>query len=101
MTGGWLDRTQTSRHATTAISPHDSIVSKYLVKAENGFSHSAKFTTGWHPENIVIRDQSLQITNQACLYCHADLTDDVRHPGTYTDGEEFSCVRCHSDVGHQ
>lgn len=81
--------------------PHDNVVAKYAVKAENGLMHGLKFTTGWHPENIVIRDMSLAITNDACLYCHGDLTDDVRHPGNYADGDEFSCVRCHSDVGHK
>ncbi len=80
--------------------PHDGIASKYLVKAENGLHHGAKFTTGSFPENIEIRDSSLQITNAACLYCHSELTEDVRHPGNYSDAGEFSCVRCHSDVGH-
>lgn len=79
--------------------PHDNIVAKYAVKAENGFSHASKFTLGNYPENIVARDISKRITNDACLYCHAELTDDIRHPGNYVD-DEVSCVRCHSDVGH-
>lgn len=80
--------------------PHDNVVSKYLVKGENGLHHGSKFTTGAFPENIEIRESSLRITNAACVYCHAELTDDVRHPGNYPDSDDFSCVRCHSDVGH-
>lgn len=99
---GWM----AGAHANVATCndchlPHDNVVHKYYVKAENGFFHALKFTTGWHPENIEARDISLKITNEACLYCHADLTDDIRHPGTSADGEVFDCVRCHSGVGHE
>ncbi len=81
--------------------PHDNIVHKYFVKAENGFMHGLKFTTGWHPENIEARDVSLAVTNEACLYCHADITSDMRHLGTAQDGEIFDCVRCHAGIGHE
>ncbi|MSS84076.1 cytochrome c nitrite reductase small subunit [Actinomycetaceae bacterium WB03_NA08] len=97
---GWLH----GPHANVATCndchlPHDNVVAKYYTKAENGFVHASKFTLGNYPENIVIRDVSLQITNDACIYCHADFVDDVTHPGNYAD-EEFSCVRCHSGIGH-
>lgn len=99
---GWMAGT----HANVATCndchlPHDNVVAKYAVKAENGFHHGLKFTTGAYPENVEIREASLAITNDACLYCHGDLTDDVRHPGHYAEGGEFSCVRCHAGVGHQ
>lgn len=80
--------------------PHDNIVHKYYVKAENGFHHGLKFTTGDYPENIEARPVTVKITNEACLYCHADLTNDIRHPGSGADGDVFDCVRCHSGVGH-
>lgn len=80
--------------------PHDNIVHKYWVKGENGFMHALKFTTGWHPENIEARQVSLNITNEACLYCHDDFTYSARHPGTVNDDEIFDCIRCHSGVGH-
>ncbi len=99
-----------SHHNTATCSdchmPHDNFFHKYYVKAENGFWHALKFTTGDHPENIVARPVSKGITNQACLYCHADFTEDVRHPGaglstaTKNEDEIFDCIRCHSDVGH-
>lgn len=81
--------------------PHDNIVNKYYVKAENGFMHGLKFTTGWHPENIEIREVSLNVTNDACIYCHGDFTEDIRHQGAGAADEELSCVRCHSGVGHR
>ncbi|WP_026460910.1 cytochrome c nitrite reductase small subunit [Schaalia suimastitidis] len=81
--------------------PHDSLVSKYYVKAENGFWHGLKFTTGDYPENIVARQISVDITNEACLYCHADVTDDIRHPVSSSDTEVFDCVRCHHNIGHE
>lgn len=80
--------------------PHDNIVHAYAVKGENGFMHALKFTTGWHPENIEAREVSKKITNEACLYCHADFTADVRHPGGTDNNETFDCIRCHSEVGH-
>lgn len=81
--------------------PHDNFFHKYYVKAENGFWHALKFTTDDYPEHIVARDVSLDITNKACLYCHADFTEGVRHPGNVPTGELFDCIRCHSDVGHK
>lgn len=80
--------------------PHDNVVYKYYVKAENGFWHGLKFTTGDYPENIEARQVTQNITNQACLYCHSDMTNDIRHPGVTDEGEIFDCVRCHSNVGH-
>lgn len=80
--------------------PHDNIVHKYYVKAENGFHHALKFTTGNFPENIEARQVTQNITNQACLYCHADITNDIRHPGSADPEEILDCTRCHSNVGH-
>ena len=78
--------------------PHDNIVAKYYVKAENGFWHGLKFTTGWYPENIEIRESNLKVTNEACLYCHADFTSDMR----MTSGsEQINCTSCHVNVGHK
>jgi cytochrome c nitrite reductase small subunit len=80
--------------------PHDDLIGKYWTKAEDGFVHGAKFTLGDYPENIVIRDKNLEITNAACIYCHKDLTDELRYTMGIDDQENVSCVRCHSGVGH-
>jgi cytochrome c nitrite reductase small subunit len=78
--------------------PHDDVVAKYAVKAEDGILHAAKFTTGNYPENIRIREKNLEVANQACLYCHSDVTEQMR--AIAGPEEELSCVRCHSGVGH-
>jgi cytochrome c nitrite reductase small subunit len=78
--------------------PHTNTVDKYLVKAEDGVLHATAFTFQTYPDNIVIRDKSLAVTEAACLYCHGSMTDSMMY--TLKDGESISCVRCHSGVGH-
>lgn len=78
--------------------PHDNILSKYYVKAENGFWHGLRFTTGWYPENIEIRESNRVVTNDACLYCHAEFTSDMR---LTAGSDQVNCTRCHADVGHR
>ncbi|GJJ39429.1 cytochrome c nitrite reductase small subunit [Corynebacterium ulcerans] len=78
--------------------PHDNIVHKYLVKAEHGVNHGFKFTTGWFPDNIQIRDASRKVTNDACLTCHGDFTSDIH--GTYGE-TQIQCTHCHATVGHK
>lgn len=97
--GAWL----AGSHSNVATcndchAPHDNIVSKYVVKADNGFWHGLKFTTGWYPENIEIRESNRQVTNRACLYCHAEFTSDMR---LTAGAEQIDCTSCHATVGHQ
>lgn len=96
---GWI----AGSHAHVATcndchAPHDNLVSKYIVKADNGFWHGLKFTTGDYPENIEIRQSNRDVTNQACLYCHADMTSNMR---ISAGGEQIDCTSCHRDVGHE
>ena len=79
--------------------PHGSFLEKYLVKAEDGMLHGAKFTTGDFGVNIQIRDSSLAVTNQACLSCHSEMTEQL-FITMGTDTSEITCSRCHSGVGH-
>lgn len=79
--------------------PHDNIVAKYANKAENGFWHSLKFTTQDYPINIQIRPHNKQVTEDACLYCHGNLTSGIQSTRHSSD-QKISCIRCHSDVGH-
>ncbi|MDR1808576.1 MAG: cytochrome c nitrite reductase small subunit [Propionibacteriaceae bacterium] len=79
--------------------PHDNILHKYAVKAEDGVLHSTKFTLGTYPTVIVARQSSLDVVNQACLSCHADITDQIFQARMGT-GEDITCTRCHSAVGH-
>ncbi|MDO5700167.1 MAG: cytochrome c nitrite reductase small subunit [Bowdeniella nasicola] len=97
---GW----QAGPHSNVATcndchAPHDNLLHKYYVKGENGFNHGLKFTTGWYPENIRIREKNRDITNQACLHCHGEFTSEIHM--TLKPDETVSCVHCHEDVGHK
>ncbi|MCS6852735.1 MAG: cytochrome c nitrite reductase small subunit [Gemmataceae bacterium] len=73
--------------------PHDP-VSKYLVKAENGFWHSKAFTFRDFPEPIRIRPRNAAVVRRNCVECHHDLVAAIVGPG------ETDCVRCHEGAGH-
>jgi len=70
-------------------------ISKYTVKALNGWHHSWAFTMGGYPDVIRARPESTAVVEANCRRCHSDLVD------TMTGGGEVSCVRCHASVGHQ
>ena len=69
-------------------------VSKYAVKAANGWHHSVAFTLGDVPDVIRARPQSVAVVEANCKRCHADLVDSMTHGG------DLSCIHCHSSVGH-
>ena len=68
-------------------------VSKYVVKALNGWHHSSAFTTGDYPDEIQLRPSSRDVVEGQCRKCHADLVAAI-------DDTEVSCIRCHASVGH-
>ena len=78
--------------------PHN-LVGKYFTKAENGFWHSLKFTTGDFPDNIQMRERNRRVTEGACLHCHQPIVDAIV-PLPHTEENFTSCIRCHRDVGH-
>ena len=77
--------------------PHDSVVNKLLVQAQDGVLHGYKFTTGNYPTNIVIRQSSLDVVNGACLYCHGMMTATLH---VARGSETITCTHCHANVGH-
>ncbi len=70
-------------------------VSKYTVKALNGWHHSLAFTLGGYADVIHARPESSAVVEANCRRCHADLVDSMTHGG------DVFCIRCHSSVGHQ
>lgn len=96
---GW----QKSSHHTVATCadchmPH-TFISKYITKAENGYLHSKAFTFQDYPDQIQIREKSLQILNQSCRHCHNQLVESIS--GHSLAAQEIrTCTRCHSGVGH-
>jgi cytochrome c nitrite reductase small subunit len=121
--GAWMK----GSHHTVATcndchTPHN-LAGKYLVKARNGFWHSFYFTTGRYPDPLRITEGNRVVTEQACRYCHTEITDAIDHrPAETAHGsapvggalarpavqsirssdaaEPISCVRCHRYVGH-
>ena len=81
--------------------PHTGVVDKLLVQAQDGVRHGWKFSTGQYPVNITIRESSLKVVNDACLYCHGDLTAQMRSTAYARGGDQISCTRCHAGVGHE
>lgn len=96
---GWMK----SSHRSVAVcndchAPHN-LAAKYLVKADNGFWHSLKFTTGKYPDNLHMRDINRKVTEDACLHCHQQIVDAIA-PIPHTKENMTSCIRCHGAVGH-
>lgn len=105
---GWR---HASHHAVATCNdchlPHDNVVSKFLVKASNGYHHSKAFTLLNFPEPIRIKPGNAEVLEANCLRCHQLLTDELTSHGTLgvsSDPERkadlYGCVRCHQGVGH-
>ena len=108
-----------SHHAVATCNdchtPH-SLAAKYVVKARNGFWHSFYFTVGGYPDPLRITGRNREVTEHACRYCHAEITEAIDHgPGTIgaSNGagggassplpgaaQPLSCIHCHRHVGH-
>ena len=120
--GAWI---KGSHHAVATCNdchtPHN-LAGKYAVKAMNGFWHSFYFTTGNYPDPLRITERNRRVTEQACRYCHGEITEAIDHgPGTVSQApqvvrgsaltrspprygaraaEPISCIPCHKYVGH-
>lgn len=99
---------KSSPHATRATCndchvPHDSIFSKYYVKAEDGLRHSVKFTLQNFHEPIMLPKGARNIVNDNCVRCHDQMTHQLRVETRHArDGFSggVNCVHCHASVAH-
>ncbi|GAB3700464.1 cytochrome c nitrite reductase small subunit [Mariniluteicoccus flavus] len=83
-------------------SPADNPVKWAYEEADNGFWHSLKFTTGWYPENIKIREMNSHTTQENCLRCHKDFVSNIEGPRlAKSHDQQVNCLRCHNEVGHK
>ena len=95
---GWIRASHRTVATCNDCHTPPGLVSKYWVKASNGFSHSFAFTTGWFHEPIRITPRNHEVAENNCRGCHQDIVSAIeanssKHPRT-------SCIRCHTDVGH-
>ncbi len=107
--------------------PHDSILSKYYVKAEHGYRHSKGFTLQDFHEPIQIKTSSRNVVIANCVRCHATMTHEIRSAAGHAEASRASaapgesaglfsggggvwgdqetsggldCIHCHSAVAH-
>lgn len=97
------DAWQKASHHTVAVCidchlPHE-FIPKYLAKAENGYRHSQRFTTGDFVEPIRVQRRGLEILEENCHRCHGGLVAEISHP-EMPEGRQLSCLHCHFSVGH-
>lgn len=87
-------------HVATCNDCHtpQNIYMKYINKADNGFWHGLKFTTGNFNDPIRIRKHNFDITMKACFRCHGGLMESTLHSEALSEGK--SCVNCHRNIGH-
>jgi cytochrome c nitrite reductase small subunit len=91
-----------SSHRAVAVcndchTPHG-LIGKYATKASNGFWHSFGFTTGRFPDPLRIKPGNLEVAEDACRRCHADIVDAMDGPHPRADRPR--CVQCHRGAGH-
>jgi cytochrome c nitrite reductase small subunit len=93
---------RSSHHAVAGCNdchvPHG-FPQKYLVKMDNGWSHSKKFTLQSFQEPIRIRPRNLAVLQRNCLHCHSALVHDIAGHRDLARGE-VRCTSCHRSVGH-
>ncbi|MBC7772159.1 MAG: cytochrome c nitrite reductase small subunit [Pyrinomonadaceae bacterium] len=86
--------------------PHDSLVSKFYVKAEHGYRHSKRFTFQNFHEPIQINQASYDVVIDNCVRCHEEMTHDIRlatHANVIDKSGisgGLNCIHCHASVAH-
>lgn len=92
--------TKSSHHAVAVCNDchtPSGLIPKYFTKGLNGWNHSVAFTTGHFKDPIEITPRNKQITENSCRKCHTQVVHQI---DTKFRGEDLSCIRCHSTVGH-
>ena len=84
--------------------PHDSVLNKYLVKAEHGYRHSKGFTFQDFHEPIQITKGSRDVVIDNCVRCHEAATHEIRMAGNAAGALGLSggldCIHCHASIAH-
>lgn len=78
--------------------PHDSVVSKYWFKANDGLRHSLLFTLRRERQVIRAIPASREVIQANCIRCHANVVSEA--PGLRAHDTDRSCLDCHREVPH-
>lgn len=93
---------RSSHHAAATCNdchvPH-AFPEKYLVKFDNGWNHSKKFTLQNFQEPIRIRPGNLRVLQHNCIDCHRGFVQEIAAHRDVEHGEA-RCTDCHRSVGH-
>lgn len=97
---GWIRSSHRAVAVCNDCHTPSGFFAKYANKASNGFWHSFAFTSGRFHEPIQIKAHNREITEQSCRKCHQETVEHMEGSQQRAGGERFSCIRCHSSVGH-
>ena len=78
--------------------PHDSLLSKYAFKAEDGLRHATIFTMRWEPQVIHLSDRAIPVVEENCRRCHLEVIEQTSI-GDHASGD-LRCWDCHREVPH-
>ena len=91
-----------SHHAAATCNdchvPH-AFPAKYVVKLDNGWNHSRKFTLQNFAEPIRIRPSNLRVLERNCVHCHEAMVQEIVSHADVARGD-LRCTQCHRSVGH-
>ncbi len=84
--------------------PHNNALSKYAFKAQDGLRHATWFTMRWEPEVIKIKEAGIEVVQNNCKRCHANVNENVATSkvsleDVHADNGKL-CWECHREVPH-
>lgn len=84
--------------------PHETMINKYLFKAQDGIRHATIYSLRLEPQVIRMHEAGQKVVQSNCIRCHEKLLDGTNlvH-GTYEQylqGDAKLCWQCHREVPH-
>lgn len=84
--------------------PHNNVINKYFFKAKDGLRHASMFTLRLEPQVIQIKEAGINVVQNNCKRCHADLISMVSLTEVtgknHNEGKGHRCWDCHRETPH-
>ncbi len=84
--------------------PHNNFLNKYFFKAKDGLRHATMFTLRLEPQVIQIKEAGINVVQDNCKRCHAELISMVALTEVtgknHKEGKGHRCWDCHREVPH-